>query len=196
MTHSTIGAAGLLSLIPAIGASLEVLRLEGNCIAGNSGEPGLRLLLRAVDIAERLRELSLARNNLDEEGAILVSEMLAKHRALTSLDLSSNFIGSRFDGSEFIATTEATRQLALALARNHSLLELRVADNRLRTPTTSKPMLQLVHAAAAHTPTLSFLDLSGNDLREEEASAVPMMLQEVMEKGMRLVLEPLSGTEE
>lgn len=135
---------------------LEVLHLEGNKLK----DRGVAQLLKALTDCDSLQELNLSKTSLGDNGAIAVGSYLKHSKQLRRLDLHWNLI--RAVGGSV---------LFKGLAVNTSLKVLDVSWNALCHPQDSQIGTTIAAAFRKH-PSLYHVDLSHNQLSEEDCAAV------------------------
>jgi hypothetical protein len=134
------------------------LHLSG---CGPHGAP-LRQLVGALSVNEQLRSLDLSVNELDEDDARSLADMLRKNRSLTTLNLPLNpNIGEA-----------GWRALAGSLCNHRSLIELGLMSCALH----GAP-LRLLAEALSTNEKLRSLDLSANGLDDDDARSLADMLK-------------------
>ncbi|GBG35178.1 NACHT, LRR and PYD domains-containing protein 1, partial [Hondaea fermentalgiana] len=118
------------------------------------GSNGAKALAGALKENSSLKDLSLVKNNIGPDGAKALAGALKENFSLQKLDLSENKIGS--DGA---------KALAGALKENSSLQDLILAFNEIG-PDGAKA---LAGALKENSCMLEWLDIHGNDIRDEGA---------------------------
>jgi Ran GTPase-activating protein (RanGAP) involved in mRNA processing and transport len=78
---------------------LSSLNLSDNQIGGHTGEAGMHALANMVRSNSTLQELNISKNQLDAECAEILAPAIGDNGALTSLNLSSNYL-TGFDGDD------------------------------------------------------------------------------------------------
>ena len=141
---------------------LEVLHLEGNKLR----DRGVAQLLKALTDCDSLQELNLSKTSLGDNGAIAVGSYLKDSKQLRKLDLHWNLIKA-VGGSV----------LFKGLACNTSLKVLDVSWNALCHPQDFQIGTTIAAAFRKH-PNLYHVDLSHNQLSEEDCAAVNCGLSE------------------
>ena len=136
LAHESLGAdsmpsiASLVSLNPVVSVDLTSNRIDSG---------GARVLFEALACeCSTLTSLSLAHNQLGDEGADAAAALLQVHPHLRSLDLASNDIG-----------LPGMQSLARALAANHTLTALNLAGNPLSDGLISLSLALQPHSASA-----------------------------------------------
>ncbi|CBI32333.3 unnamed protein product, partial [Vitis vinifera] len=98
------GAKAIANALKESTPSLEVLEMAGNDITVEAAST----LAACIAAKQCLAKLSLAENELKDEGAILISKALEEgHNQLTEVDLNTNSI--RRAGARFLAQTVASK---------------------------------------------------------------------------------------
>jgi hypothetical protein len=129
---------GIKELAAALGVNgaLTMLSLAANKL----GVEGTKAICEALEQNKTLKELDISghRNGMvsnigESAGAKHVSKMLGVNGALTTLNLSSNFIGGHWDRSkqQEVSTPEGPKAIADALLVNGGLTNLDLSSNEL-----------------------------------------------------------------
>jgi Ran GTPase-activating protein (RanGAP) involved in mRNA processing and transport len=111
---------------------------------------GIIVIADTLRVNGALTKLSLARNNLEEEGTKAICEALEQNMTLKELDISGGSRGSNIDGSAGV------KHVAKMLAVNGGLTMLSLANNNLGEEGT-----KAICEALEQNKTLKELDISG-----------------------------------
>ena len=158
-------ARGVCALSEAVRElpALRLLDLSGNRIA----QEGATALAQCLQAHCCLRTCVLERNRLGDKCAALFLDAVVVHPTLTHLDLSDNLLGDTPGG----AFGEALQSF---LEVNESVLHLDLSYNRLGANRGTADKLAL---GLGVNPTLKFLDLSLNSMRDRGSCAIGASLR-------------------
>eukprot|EP00416_Gambierdiscus_australes_P040620 CAMPEP_0171099738 /NCGR_PEP_ID=MMETSP0766_2-20121228/52454_1 /TAXON_ID=439317 /ORGANISM="Gambierdiscus australes, Strain CAWD 149" /LENGTH=220 /DNA_ID=CAMNT_0011559435 /DNA_START=60 /DNA_END=722 /DNA_ORIENTATION=+ len=157
-----LGDSGVVQISEAIekGTSATQLYFDGNEIT----HVGCKALCKAL-AGTGIMTVSLLQNQIGDDGAVEIGELLSKNAFLKEVDLRDNQIGDK-----------GAAKLAEALESNSTLTRLYLKDNDI----TNEGAL-LLAAAVRNNMTLVQLDIEANAIEQEGVSAL-LQAAEMMKK--------------
>ena len=160
LTIPTLGSLVMMwKLNESRGTILQAIHLENAQI----GDHHIPLISSLISFSPHLQSLSLANNYLTDDGILQFVNSLASCTSLILLDISSNFIGD----NGIIGLETSFKSLT-------KLSHLDISRNRL----TSECCRSLALSIAGYGSVLTSLNLSYNNLGDDSAALVVLMLNQ------------------
>jgi Leucine-rich repeat (LRR) protein len=170
LSNNDLADEGVSAVCEAIQSNKET-KLASLNVSDNGIRPvGAKSLAAMVAVTGGLTKLSLAKNQLGEEGTKAICEALKQNKTLKELDLSGYSISN-------IGGEAGAKHVADMLGVNGALTSINLSKNRLTNFGGDMTGIKELAAALGVNGGLTALNLSYNDLADEGVSAVCKAIQ-------------------